>query len=289
MPSPLLLLVVVLLALHAARVAASEVGIYTLVDGEVRVLRAASWYRLAPGVRIEDGDVVDIASGAEAQLEWTAGGTLSADGPAQLYAAAAAPGDDRKSAPAEIVIPRGWGKVVVPSGKRPLRVRLPAGALDVANAAVVVHGDAGLAEFFVESGVAKVYVPVTRGKEAPPQEAKAGEFWSRSGDRAFATAGSPPAAFVSAMPRQFRDPLPALSQRFPTAHPAPPVGRDITFVEAEPWLSGPARKSFVRRFTPRLSDPAFRAAVSAHPAAYPEWDRILHPEKYLPKPSAPSK
>ncbi|MEO9135917.1 MAG: hypothetical protein ABI316_04870 [Casimicrobiaceae bacterium] len=37
------------------------------------------------------------------------------------------------------------------------------------------------------------------------------------------------------------------------------------------------------RFTPRLADPAHRAAAAAaHPI--PEWDRTLHPEKYRPPP-----
>jgi hypothetical protein len=30
----------------------------------------------------------------------------------------------------------------------------------------------------------------------------------------------------------------------------------------------------------RLADPAFRKGVEANIAAYPEFDRILHPEKY---------
>jgi len=32
----------------------------------------------------------------------------------------------------------------------------------------------------------------------------------------------------------------------------------------------------------RLADPAFRNAVESNLAAYPDFDRILHPEKYPP-------
>jgi hypothetical protein len=90
------------------------------------------------------------------------------------------------------------------------------------------------------------------------------------------------------MPRPYRDALPALADHFPEA-PALTAGREITFAEAEPWLSGPARRAFVKRFTPRLTDAAFRAGVTARPAAFPEWDRILHPEKYRPKEAGESK
>jgi hypothetical protein len=66
-------------------------------------------------------------------------------------------------------------------------------------------------------------------------------------------------------------------------------GLEITYAEAEPWLSGPYRKVFLKRFQPRLKDREFRAAVEARIARYPEWDRILHPEKYLPKVPAEAK
>ncbi len=56
-----------------------------------------------------------------------------------------------------------------------------------------------------------------------------------------------------------------------------------------PGLPGPYRKLFLKRFQPRLKDREFRAAVEAHIARYPEWDRVLHPEKYLPKVPAEAK
>ena len=44
-------------------------GIYTVVDGDVRVLRGTLWYRLEPGARAENGDVVDAGEHAQVQLE----------------------------------------------------------------------------------------------------------------------------------------------------------------------------------------------------------------------------
>jgi hypothetical protein len=58
----------------------------------------------------------------------------------------------------------------------------------------------------------------------------------------------------------------------------------VTYAEAEPWLSGPDRVAFEKRFAVRLKDPAFRKAAEPGLARHPAWDRMLHPEKYAPKP-----
>ena len=276
------LILVSVLALPVSSASAADAGIYTIVDGDVRVLRGTTWYRLAPGARVQDGDIVDAGGLAQLQLELTDGGTLNAQAPALLHAAALAVGGGKPAGLPEITIQRGWFKATAP-GKRPLRLRLPAMTVDVADAIVVLHADARVAELFVESGTAKLSLPSARGKDAPLRDAKGGEFASRAGDRVPVVADRPPQAFLAAMPRQFRDALPPLAGRFASAPGALAAGQEVTLAEAEPWLSGPNRRSFVRRFTPRLGDPAFRGGIAARPAAFPEWDRILHPEKYQPK------
>jgi hypothetical protein len=84
------------------------------------------------------------------------------------------------------------------------------------------------------------------------------------------------------MPREFRDRLPTLAAHFPKDVALTPVG-DVTLPEAEPWLAGANRKLFLKRFGARLADPAFRSAVIARAAAFPEWDRVLRPERYRPR------
>jgi hypothetical protein len=142
---------------------------------------------------------------------------------------------------------------------------------------------------FVESGTARVALPAARGKEAPPREAKAGDFVTRIGERALVAETRAAPAFVTAMPPSMRDALPRLAARYKVAPPVPPPGAEVSYAEAEPWLGGPYRRTFVRRLTPRLSDPAFRGSVEPHLAAYPEWDRVLHPEKYPVEAAVPRK
>ena len=273
---------VLVLAFGAAIAQAAERGIYTLVEGDARVLRGATWYTLAPGVRAEEGDVVDVGERAQAQLEFAQGGALNMQGPALAHAVALPASGDKAGAPVEIALERGWFKAAAAPKARAVRLRLPNATVDLDDAIAVVHGDAALAEVFLERGGARIAVPVARGKEAPPRNAKEGEFWRRAGDRAFSADERAPADFVAAMPRDLREALPALAGRYTGPAPVPAAAQPITFDEARPWLAGPMRRIFARRFMPRLSDPAFRAAAAAHPI--PEWDRILHPEKYRPKP-----
>jgi hypothetical protein len=247
------------------------------------VRRATTWYRLEPGTRVESGDVVDAAERGYVQAELAGGGTLGIVGPALAHMAALPLAAD-KTGPAEIALMRGWFKVADAAKARPVLLRLPTAALRLSDGVVVVHDDPAQAELFVERGRTSVLAAAARGKELA-HEAGEGEYLHHGADRAFITEDRPSPAFIAAMPRELRDALPALAGRFASAAPpALAAGREVTFVEAELWLSGASRKVFVRRFTPRLADPAFRAAAAARPI--PEWDRALHPEKYRPRSDA---
>ncbi|MGB7542762.1 MAG: hypothetical protein WBM28_12195, partial [Burkholderiales bacterium] len=43
------------------------------------------------------------------------------------------------------------------------------------------------------------------------------------------------------------------------------------------------RKNLAKRFQSRAHDKDFRNGLVANLSSHPEWDRILYPEKYLPK------
>lgn len=274
---------VLLLALWAFTACAAERAIYTVVDGDARVLRKTTWYRLEAGARAESGDIIDAGEHQQVQLELPQGGALSIVGPALAYVADLPEGVKAKAG-TEVTLMRGWFKASSTAKSLPLALGLQAAGLRLADGIVVVHSDAARTEFFVERGRASLATPGPRGKEIS-REANEGEYWHRTGDRAFETDDRPSSAFVSAMPRGLRDALPSLASRFDVAPPPLATGREITFAEAEPWLSGTMRRTFARRFAPRLADPAFRADAAAV-RTIPEWDRTLHPERYRPREAA---
>jgi len=256
---------------------AADTGLYTIVEGDARVLRGITWAKLVPGVRAQEGDLVELAERAQVQVEMARGGTINVVGPGSVYAALL-PGDGKASGPAEWALARGWAKAAAaPPG---LRLLMPLATVDAADAIVLVQSDAATARIFVESGAPKVSVPAARGKDAPARDAHAGELWTRSGDKPFNVESHMPPAFVATIPRPLLDALPRLAARFTAPAPALTPGAEVTYADAEPWLAGPYRRAFVRRLTPRLSDAEFRAGVEARIGSYPEWDRMLHPEKY---------
>ena len=260
-----------------AAVAAAVIGTVTLGEAGTRLLRGATWYKLAPGTPVEDGDIVASSDGAQVQIELAAGSILAVAGAGALYLSSSA-----KGTPLTVTLPAGWLKL---AAKAPgARVRTGPFDATMAEGALVAHAQPGSAEMFVEAGGARLVELTPAGApEATARDAKRGEYWARPPSGKFTTVPRAPKAFVDAMPRHFTDPLPALAGRI-KSKPALVVDHEITFAEAEPWLAGRDRAVFERRFAIRLRDPAFRKAVEPSLARYPSWDRQLHPEKYLPKP-----
>lgn len=261
------------LFLAAAAAQAAEIGMATLADPGALVLRGATWYKLAPGAAIQDGDILATHGREQVQVELAGGTIVNLAGDGQLLFGAA-PG-----AMLSLTMPSGWLKA---AAKAPgLRVRTAAFDAALVEGIVVLRAGAANTETFVEAGNVRLTDPagVTR-------DGKRGEHWTRAGG-SFASQPLAPKAFVDALPRTFIDPLPVLAARI-KSRPAPVADHEVTYAEAEVWLAGKDRGAFERRFAIRLKDPAFRKAVEPFVARYPSWDRQLHPEKYAPKP-APAK
>lgn len=263
----------------------AETSTVTLLFGQPKLLRGTTWFNLKEGVRLRDGDVIDLPQSGQLQLEFSDGGAVSVIGPGALYIAAASARDAKQPGSAEILLTRGWLKFTTkPPGPR-LRVRTGLGTLAAADAAAVIHaGDAF--EVFVETGTGRLS---DVGKlELAGGEVKAGGFASRAAGKPVTTERRPPATFVAALPRDFMDPLPVLAARFASAKVDPVADHEATFAEAQPWLTGPYRASFLKRFQARLDDPAFRDAMASSGKAPPEWSVAVPPPKVETPPPAPA-
>src|SRR5215469_17249212 len=78
------------LALVSALCYGADAGIVTVLDGGARVLRGATWYKLAEGGRVQNGDVVEGADRAQVQIEFASGNSVNLVGPSSLYLISAA-------------------------------------------------------------------------------------------------------------------------------------------------------------------------------------------------------
>jgi hypothetical protein len=176
----------------------------------------------------------------------------------------------------------GWLKLAAPPSRSVL-LNTGAGTIVLVEGIVVLNTGAGTDSIFLESGNAQLTEPKRGGAPSANRNAKGGEFWSRSVGGPFNSAKGPPKSFLEGMPRQFIDPLPSRAATVSASRIVLAADRDVNYAEAKPWLSGQYRQLFLKSFRPRLRDAAFRNAVEVDIGSYPEWDRVLHPEKFLPK------
>jgi hypothetical protein len=249
---------------------AADVGTVTLLDGKPRLLRGTAWFGLVEGVRIKEGDVLDVPEKAQFQLEMAEGGALGVIGPGALYVAAATPGESKQRATDEFWLARGWLKFDTKAPGARLRIRSGPGSIAASDGAAVMRVAGDVIDVFVETGSVRV-------AEGAAGEVKAGGFASRGAGKPFTYAERAPSTFVSVLPRDFMDPLPLRAARFATARePAP--DREATYPEVQGWLSGPYRAAFVKRFEPKLADPNFRAAAEANSKAIPEMTAVAPPK-----------
>src|SRR5690349_18312524 len=208
-----------LCGLTAAAEAATEAAVVTLADPGTRVLRGVTWYRLAPGAALEDGDIVAADARAHVQME-TAGGTL-----ASLAGEALALVNVTKDGTLSLDVRSGWLKV---AGKPPgALVRTMQFDVTAAEAIVVMRVLADATELFVEGGNARV-----AEAGGPARDAKRGEFLRKFTGTPIAASPGAPKAFVDALPRIFIDPLPVLAGRL-KSKPTLTADHDVTYAEAE--------------------------------------------------------
>jgi len=269
------------LALLPVTLHAQEMGAFTLLEGSVRVLRGTAVLRGVEGMRFQSGDILETGTPGFVQAEFS-GGTIAAIGPATRVWIHAA-GAER-----DLVLMSGWVKAETPAGGGTYRFVAPLLTTTSKGGAVIVHSGSGEAAVYLESGNATVSEEAGGAKSVA---AKSGQFLTRHTGKSVGVAPRPDNAFVDAMPRPFRDTLPSRTSHFAGKKaPEPKMDHEISYAEAEPWLKlGRGwRRTFSERFQPRLKDAEFRKSVEHHIAEYPEWDRVLHPEKYENSPNAPS-
>lgn len=266
-----------LLLLFSASLVSQAIGTVTMAESEWRVIRGATLFVGVPGARVNRGDMLETGSRGMTQIEF--GPTVIALGPSsRLLLSSYSPSG--AGTQAEFVLLTGWLKSELDPKSGAFQFDTPLLAAVLKQGNMVIHAGTDSSEIFLESGSANIG-PVTSGGSASQlRPAKAGDFVSRQAGKNLVTANRPAAAFVDSMPMPFRDTLPS----HPLKGKAPELshGRDIDYAQLRPWLSMPPRwrKELVPRFQSRLDDPKFREELAAHVQEYPEWDPVLHPEKY---------
>lgn len=268
--------------------AAAPLATATIVDGEVLVIRGASRLQLAEGVRLAKDDIVESsAKGRLVRIEFSDGLILDL-GPESRALLAPRLAGDRARFVSRFHLLQGVAKVTAPKPATPAVTSFSSPAFDVTGVtrSAVFIVQASEAYAFAESGEVLLRQR-SGGRAAPATTLKGGEFLARSGDAKATVSARPTPAFIQRLPRAFLDTLPPRAHLFKSRETEPRLLSEITFTEAEAWIDAEGlRAQFATRWRALAQNTAFREGVAATMRAHPEWDRILYPEKYLPKPAS---
>jgi hypothetical protein len=266
--------------------AAELPAIVTLLEGPAALLRGTSRYAVAEGVRLQSGDIVEVAEKAVAQVEFADGMALSLGPGSRLYAAVFAPRGAKGGSITELYLMGGWAKVTSAKNTSPFRVVTPVFGIAAEEVTGVVHVGEAEGELFVETGELRLAEGFVKATPASPLRLKGGEFYTRKAEQRGTVQPRPTPAFVGGMPKSFMDNLPSRLGKWKEREVQPRLVGDLAYGDIELWLKAPPeiRKAVMKPFTAKAQDPAFRAALVANLKFHPEWDRILFPEKYRPKP-----
>jgi len=261
--------------------AADVVGVITILDGDALITRAASRWRAAEGVRVQQGDIVETGDAAFAQIEMTEQTVLCVGPNARIMLG----GPVRLKAERTLYALGGWFKLTnarKDGNVRAFEFRSPLLEIGVLPGVVVMQLKAAEGTLFAERGDLKL---VERPANAAIGLRQGQSYRRAAGTTRGSIGGSPPAAFLSELPRPFRDSLPLRIDKFKDREVQPKPASDFTYADVEPWLKAesPFRRQFIERWRAKAREPAFRSALIANLSSHPEWDPILFPEKYLPK------
>ncbi len=269
------------LALLPLAVAAASpyIGVITIAEGEVTLLRDTERFSAGEGVRLRADDILATAEGARlVRVELDDGKTLDLGPSTQLMLQPRALGRDGERN-ATVYLAAGWLKLAAPA-KATGPALLAGPRLDAQRVAgtVIAHAAPDLAWLFVESGLAEAVLHA-EGQRAAPRSLHDADSLLQRATGAPEAARLPPPQMLAKMPRPFTDTLPRRAARFAERSVEPGRSSPASYADAAAWLNGEPvlRAAFVQRFTPRARESAFRASLVADLRLHPEWKPVLFP------------
>jgi hypothetical protein len=258
-----------------AQVQSAPRAVLTLADQPPRLIRGATVYDAGNGVAVQKDDILETGD-AGAQVEAGPDAIVALGPHSRALVANLAP--DGKS-PVEMELLQGWIKVSA-KGRR-TTVVTPALQVTVPSGSTIVHAGGGMEAVFAEEGEQQVARVDERRKAGAVLKLGAEQYAGLEAGKPQPVAGRPPRAFVAALPPGFRDHLARAPDVANAGKVQPKKVHEAEYADVETWLVSPlpARRRFVARFRPRLSDADFRERLDRALGQSPDWKPVLHPAR----------
>lgn len=258
---------------------AKQVAIVTILEGRATVIRGLSQFDALEGLRLLPNDLVRTDESTFVRVEY-ADQTWMELGPGTLLQLNH-PAQKKLSNRPGLYLLTGWLKLECksdPPAGRALAAK-DMDVVDLSGAMVLRATDADLA-IFAERGTARLLNRGMRG--ATPMTFNTGDFLIVGPGKPASVQGHPSAEFVAALPRAYLDTLPYRYSLFEARAATPQNQRAFSYADVEPWINAeaPVRRQFVALWRRKAVEPAFRESLDRDLARHPEWDPVLHPEKY---------
>lgn len=262
---------------------APATALVTILDGPALLIREASRFGLAEGVRLGADDIVETDAKARLLRMEFADGLIVDLGPQTRLLIAPRHSGDRARLAARFHVLQGWVKV---SGASAAFSAAPFDVESITRSAVfrIDGSDAGA---FAEGGELRLRERPAGKPAATPTTIAPQQFASIVGGAKAQVLPRPTPAFLQSVPRPFIDTLPSRAALMQDRAPvAKPLG-EIAYADVQAWLAADGlRAGFVTRWKALAKQVEFRKGLVANLRAHPEWDRTLFPEKYLPRPAS---
>jgi len=265
--------------------AAAPAAVVGILQGSATLVRDTTRYALAEGVALAPGDIVETPADGFAQIELEDGSIVGLAESGRLIVMPRLTLLKTTAAPT-IYLLEGWLKVLA-APKAPAEFDLLTPGFEVVTGGAtfvtrVVRGKGY--ELFVEGGGARL-LPRTGGGSTVPLRGNDFAAQGANADRP-TVSSSIGSEFLAQLPRVYRDRLPARAALYAERPVAPRLLAPITYPDVTAWMhSEPGvRLALSKQWRPRAADRAFRSDVAANLAAHGEWERVLYPERFLPKP-----
>lgn len=253
--------------------AAGRVGVVTILEGKATVIRNLAQFDAAEGVRLLPGDLIRTQPKSLLRIEYPDECSVEAGPETQLQLFH--PADKKRANRPALYLMQGWLKLGCKTGTD---AAFTLKDLDVTGISrvLVIHANGDSRAIFAEQGTARVV------RHSGSVTLNPGDFLNVEPDAASEVQPRPTAQFMEALPRAYRDTLPSRYSVYVTRVVEPQNPRSFGYADVEPWLNAEpvVRRQFVGLWLRKVNDPAFRAPLDRDLARHPEWDRILHPEKY---------
>lgn len=273
-------------ALAASAPAVAEPpAIVGILQGSAVLVRQSARFALAEGAALADGDIVETPPAAFAQLEFDDGTIVGVGEATRLILKPRLTGL-KMPAPPRLYLLEGWLKVnAKPDATAEFSVLSPVFDVNAKASTVVLRLQPKTYAVFAERGATRLS---QRDGARANLTLKQGDFAAPVAEKLGVQPRLPP-EFAKDLPRPFRDPLPARAALFAKRQITLQSLGTISYADVTAWLhSEPGvRLALSRQWQSRASDRAFRSELAANLSAHMEWERVLYPERFLPKKPKP--